>query len=262
MTVRDGLTGSAGRLFRVEERDQIRDRVLEMAASDRRIVAGAIVGSMALGEGDRFSDLDLTFGVADAYSMYDVLAEWTLQITQEFDAAHLFDVPSGASIYRVFLLPGCLQFDLSFSPASAFGAVGPNFQLLFGDAVAKPYLPAPSALELFGYAVHHAVRARFCIERGRHWQAEYWISSLRDYALAMACQRRGLPGSYARGFDHLPAEVLEPLQRALVASLERDELLRALNVAIDELIRESVDVRELAAKVEPQLRQLTLAWNT
>jgi hypothetical protein len=61
---------------------------------------------------------------------------------------------------RVFLLPGCLQFDLSFTPASKFGASGPKFKLLFGHVVEKPYLQSPSVHELFGYAVHHALRAR------------------------------------------------------------------------------------------------------
>lgn len=261
MTVHDELTKSEGRLFSLEERDRLRDRVLDMAASDERIVAGAVVGSLALSEGDRFSDLDLTFGVADGFSMHDVLEDWTRQIIIEFDSAHLFDVTSGASIYRVFLLPGCLQFDLSFTPASKFGAVGPKFKLLFGNAVEKPYLQTQTVSELFGYAVHHAVRARFCIERNRYWQAEFWISSLRDYALAIASHHHSLPVSYARGFDYLPVEVLEPFKGALVASLHRDELLRALKVAIDGLLRESVEVQDLAGKVEPQLRQLTREWN-
>ncbi|HKY54044.1 MAG TPA: hypothetical protein VJM08_07060 [Anaerolineales bacterium] len=255
------VTLSEGHLFTVEERDRIRDRVLALAESDKRIGAGAVVGSLALNEGDRFSDLDLTFGVEDEFSIYDVLEDWTRQIVDEFDAAHLFDVTSGASIYRVFLLPGCLQFDLSFTPASKFGAISPKFRLLFGNAVEKPYLPSPSVHELFGYAVHHALRARFCIERGRYWQAEYWISSLRDYALAIACHRHNLPDSYGRGFDHLPSDVLEPFKSALVTSLEQEELLRALKVAIDGLLRESVEVQELAAKVELQLRQLTVEWN-
>lgn len=262
MTVSNELTKSEGRLFSAEERDRIRDRVLEMAASDKRIVAGAVVGSLALNEGDHFSDLDLTFGFADEFSIDNVLEEWTRQIVTEFNAVHLFDVTSGASIYRVFLLPGCLQFDLSFTPASSFGAIGPKFKLLFGNAVEKPYLQTQSVHELFAYAVHHALRARSCIERGRTWQAEYWISSLRDYALAIACHRHGLSVSYGRGFDHLPTEVLEPFKSALAASLERDELLRALKAAVDGLLRESVEVQDLAAKVEPQLRQLTLEWNS
>ena len=46
---------------------------------------------------------------------------------------------------------------------------------------------------------------------------------------------------------------------ALVLSLERDELLRALGSAIAGLLREADEVRELAAKAEPELRTLTAA---
>jgi hypothetical protein len=154
-----------------------------------------------------------------------------------------------------------LQFDLSFTAASKFGAVGPKFRLLFGSAVARPHAQPPSATELFGYAVHHALRARFCIERGRFWHAEYWISATRDYALSLACRRRGLAAVYGRGFDDLPAEVKDIFAKGLVASLEREELLRALRCVIEGLRNETAEVQELAVKVEPQLRELMLAWN-
>ena len=248
-------------MFTVSDRDRIRDYVLQLAASDARVVAGAVVGSLALGGGDRWSDLDLTFAVADNVPVPDVLEDWTRKLVQELDAAHLFDLPSGASIYRVFLLPGCLQFDLSFTPASKFGAAGPKFKMIFGSSVEKPYTQPPTAHELFGYAVHHALRARFCIERGRYWHAEYWISGTRDYALSLACRRRGLPAVYGRGFDDLPADVRDVFKSALVTSLEQDELLRALGSAIQGLLQEVDEVQDLAAKVEPQLRELTVAWN-
>ncbi len=85
-------------MFSVQYRDHIRDRVLQMAAADPRIVAGAVVGSLALTEGDRWSDLDLTFAVAEDHSIYDVLEDWTRDLIAEFDAVHLFDLPSGPSI--------------------------------------------------------------------------------------------------------------------------------------------------------------------
>jgi hypothetical protein len=248
-------------MFSIQDRDRIRDRVLQMAESDVRVVAGAVVGSLALNEGDRWSDLDLTFAVADDASAGDVLEDWTTSLTVEFEAAHLFDLWAGPSIYRVFLLPGCLQFDLSFTPASKFGATGPKFKLLFGSSIEKPFPQSQSAQELFGYAVHHALRARFCIERGRFWQAEYWISATRDYALSIACLRRGLPSSNGRGFDALPNEVRELFRNALVTSLEREELMRALGVVIEGLLHEANEFQELAAKVEPQLRELTVAWD-
>jgi hypothetical protein len=243
-------------MFTIDDRNRVRDRVLQLADSDARVVAGAVVGSLALTEGDRWSDLDLTFAVADSMPLQEVLEDWTRALVAEFEAAHLFDLPSGTSIYRVFLLPGCLQFDLSFTPAATFGATSPKFKLLFGSAVEKPHLPPPSARELFGYAVHHALRARFCIERGRYWQAEYWISATRDNALSLACLRQGLPASNGRGFDDLPPDVRDNLRHALVVSLERGELLRALGSAIEGLLREGDAVQELAAKVAPQLRML------
>jgi hypothetical protein len=245
-------------MFSVKDRERVHDYVLQLASSDARVVAGAVVGSLALGGGDRWSDLDLTFAVADNEPVPDVLEDWTRKLVEELDAVHLFDLPSGASIYRVFLLPGCLQFDLSFTPASKFGAAGPKFKMIFGTSVEKPYTQPPTAHELFGYAVHHALRARFCIERGRYWHAEYWISGTRDYALSLACRRRGLPAVYGRGFDDLPPDVRDVFKSALVTSLEWDELLRALGSAIEGLLHEADEVRDLAAKVEPQLRMLIL----
>lgn len=247
-------------VFTPEDRDRAREHVLALASADERVVAGAVVGSLARGEGDRWSDLDLTFAVTDGVPVHDVLDDWAHDLVDELRAVHLFDLPSGPSIYRVFVLPGCLQLDVSFTPAASFGAAGPEFRLLFGEAGSARRPPTPAADELFGYAVHHALRARFCIERGRLWEAEYWVSAVRDYALSLACLRRGLPARYGRGFDRLPQETLDGFAGAFVASLERDELLRALGCAVDGLLRESGEsgeVADTAAKLEPDLRVLT-----
>jgi len=243
-------------MFSIQDRERVREQVLQLAATDGRVVAGAVVGSLALSEGDQWSDLDLTFAVADDAPLLTVLEDWTRDLSQTFDAVQLFDLPSGASLYRVFLLPGCLQFDLSFTPAAHFGATGPKFKLLFGDAVPKPFPASPPAPELFGYAVHHLLRARFCIERGRYWHAAYWISGARDYALSLACRRRGLPTAHGRGYDDLPPEVHTTFKDTFVTALDRAELLRALGGVINGLLSETGDVQALARKVEPQLQAL------
>jgi hypothetical protein len=243
-------------VFTVEQRERVRERLLEMAHADDRIVAGAEVGASAGGGGDRWSDVDLTFAVADGTAVNAVLADWTTEIVRELEAVHLFDLPFRTSIYRVFLLPGNLQVDLSFTPEDDFGPRGPKFTLLFGQSADQESAPQPSANHLFGLCTHHAVRARTCIERGRLWQAEYWISALRDEALTLACLGRGLEVSYGRGFDDLPAETLAQARGALVRSLERDELLRALGAAIDVLLEEADEVRELASKLGPELSEL------
>jgi len=238
----------------------LRDRVIEVASADERVVAGALVGSLALDGWDRWSDLDLTFAAAEGVPAAQVLDELSSRVIAEFSAIRLFDLRSGSTIYRVFLLPGCLQFDLSVTPASSFTLVGPNVRPLFGEANHREASAPPPPDADFGYAVHHAVRARFCIERGRFWQAEYWISATRDLALAIACRRYELPIRYGRGFDQLPPEVLNAAADSLVPSPGRDALLHALKAAVELLLAQSDQVRDMAGDVAPQLRLLTQDW--
>jgi hypothetical protein len=248
--------------FTVAERDRARDWLLALAHADQRVVAGALVGSMAGGPGDRWSDLDLTFGLAPGVTPAAILADWTPRVERELGAVQLFDLPFQSSIYRVFLLPGSLQVDVSFTPGAEFGAIGPEWRLLFGHAVERAHVPLPAAPHLFGLAVHHAVRARICIERGRLWQAEHWISGVRDQALALACLARGVEPRNARGYDALPETTRARAAAALVRAIERDELLRALGAAIESLLGESGAVREMASRVEASLGALTsAAWS-
>jgi hypothetical protein len=244
-------------LFSVEERDRVRAFVLELAAQDGRVVAGAEVGSLAVGEGDRWSDLDLTFAVADEVSISDVLAEWTSTLADELDAVQLFDLPVGSTVYRVFVVPGLLQVDISFTPVSEFWPRGPKFKLLFGEAGAPVFTPPPSAQHVFGLAVHYAHRARFCIERGKLWQAAYLIGELRNYVLELACLRLGLPARYGRGFDALPSVERDGLEESFVRAVEPIELDRALDAAVRSLRREAGHLGEVATKLEPVLRSLT-----
>jgi hypothetical protein len=246
-------------MFTLEERDAASEHVLALADSDPRVVAGAVIGSLAFGTGDRWSDIDLTFGVADDVEVAEVLSDWTRRLVADLDAVVLFDLPSGDMIYRVFLLPGCLQMDLSFAPASGFGPRGPRFRLLFGQAHQVPPAPPPSADELFGWAVAYARDARACIERARWWQAERSISAIRDHALVLACRRRNLPTRFGRGYDDLPSEVLRAFEPTRVRALTREGLLAALTASVEGLLAESAEVAEVAAKVGPRLRDLLSA---
>ena len=150
--------------FTVAERDRVRDRILALAEEDERVVAGAVVGSLAVGPGDEWSDLDLTFAVAGAI-VGDVLDDWTPRLA-ELGGVVLFDLHAGATVYRVFLLPGCLQVDLSFTPASQFAPAGPNWRLLFGTAGEPAHIALRPVEEIVGYGALLA-RPRSCQHRAR-----------------------------------------------------------------------------------------------
>jgi hypothetical protein len=241
-------------VFTVEQRDALRDHVLQLAEEDERVVAGAAVGSLAVDGGDRFSDLDLTFGIADHVPTAEVLDDWTRTLISERDALQLADLERGPTTYRVFLLPDALQFDLSMTPAAQFRPAGPRFRLLFGETAAGDsevstprvagnlFISTPSvAHDLFGWGVIYALHARACIERGRVWQAEHYVGAVRDHALSLACLRQGLPAVQARGYDDLSAETLARFEDAHVSAIETGPLRAALGASVLALMREGAE---------------------
>jgi hypothetical protein len=241
-------------MFTVEQRDHVRDRVVEMAKADPRATAGALIGSTAFGAEDEWSDIDITFGIADGNDPKMVLDDWTEYFVREFDALHYWDLPSGLSIYRVFLLPSGLEIDVSVTPQHDFRARGPRFRTLFGATQELQVAPQPEARHLIGLCWHHVLHAHSCIERGKVWQAEYWISGIRQHTLDLACLRLGEAAAYARGVHRLPAAVTEPLIGALVCSLDETELRRALAVATTCFINElETWDPDLCARLKPLL---------
>jgi hypothetical protein len=243
-------------MFTAEQRDHVRDRVLDLARNDPRVTAGALTGSTAGGPVDEWSDVDVAFGIADGITPEAVLDDWTELFNREFGTLAHFDLRSGSTVYRVFLLPSGLEVDVGVTPQQEFGARGPRFRPLFGATRQLEAAPPPAAQYLIGLGWHHVLHARSCIERGKPWQAEYWISGIRDHTLALACLRLGENPIYARGVDRLPATVTAPLAEALVRSLDEPELRRALAAATTGFLRE-LEVLDpaLCARLTPPLRE-------
>ena len=241
-------------MFTVEARDALSERVVEMAREDRRVVAAAEVGSLALGGGDRWSDIDLTFAVDDAANVAEVLDDWTSKLREEHDAIQLLDLVVEPSVYRVFMLPHCLQIDLSFTAAPEFSPRSPKFRLIFGRAGEMKLPEPPAAAGFLGWAVLFARHARVCIERELWWQAEHCISSLRQYALSFACARRGLPADYGRGVDQLPLDAHRRFASSLVLAYERDALTEALKECVAALAAECAE----DAETDPAIRDRLL----
>jgi hypothetical protein len=244
-------------VFSLHERAELRDALLSAARRDARITGAALTGSGALGGEDRWSDIDLAFGVGDGVDLAAVVSEWTDAMYGRHGAVHHLDVTAGATLYRVFLLASTLQVDLVFSPASHFGAVAATFRLVFGVAEDLPAAVSPSAGELIGLGWLYALHARSSIARERLWQAEYMISGLRDHVFALACLRHGLSPNQGRGMDSLPAELLAGLSEVLVGSLEAAQLQRAFRAAAEALIVEAAHVDGgLARRLAEPLREL------
>ncbi|MBO0781364.1 MAG: hypothetical protein J2P37_21300 [Ktedonobacteraceae bacterium] len=243
-------------MYTTEYRDHVRHRVLELARADPRVTGGALTGSTALSAGDAWSDIDIAFGIAEDIALETVLQDWTQAIDREFSVIDYFDLPAGPSIYRVFLLASGLEVDVAVTPESKFGARGPNFRALFGTSHQLEAAPPPNARYIIGLSWHHVFHARSSIERGKPWKAEYWIREIRDHVLALACIRLGEEAYHARGFDHLPTAVTDPLADTLVRSLDEQELRRALAASTLCLIGELEEWDPaLCARLKPLLQE-------
>jgi hypothetical protein len=245
-------------VYTVDERERLREHLVAAARADSRISGAAVTGSAALGAGDRWSDIDLAFGISDPAGLNDALTDWTNVMYRDHGAIHHVDVNFGAAIYRAFLLASTLQVDLAFFPAGEFGASAPTFRLLFGDSVERPHTPGAGAPYLMGWGWLYALHARSCIERGKLWQAEYMVSGVRDQTLALAALRHGLPANQGRGMDRLPLDITAPMEQALVRAINTDELRRAFRAAMAGLLLEIEHAdHELASRISVPLLGLT-----
>lgn len=242
-------------MFTTEERERVRERLVELARADVRVTAAAFTGSHVVGGSDEWSDIDLA--VAIRGELAPALDHWTELLYRDFAALHHWDLPFASTVYRVFLLSGCLEVDIAFTPEADFGPRGPRWRTVFGETV-ELTLGAPSRRDdLIGRAWHHVLHARACIEREKPWQAEYLISGIRDQVLALACLRLGYTALYAKGADLLPRELTDPLEATLVRSLDAGELRCALAAATAALTAEIERTDPtLAARLRPVLEEM------
>jgi hypothetical protein len=235
----------------------VRDDIVAAARLDARITGMALTGSASTGREDRWSDIDLAFGVSEASELGPAVADWTTRMYEHHGAVHQVDVRRETWLYRVFLLGNGLQVDLAFAPQADFGPRAPTFRLLFGSAAEPLHVQPPTAEELIGYAWLYALHVRSATSRGKLWQAEYMVIAMRDHVLAAACRRHGLPVSEGRGMDLLPDAVVRPLGGALVGRVEAAEIVRAFGVAVHCLLDEARQSdAPLAARLEPALLDL------
>jgi hypothetical protein len=223
--------------FTVVARAQLKSDLLEFATRDPRLSGAAVTGSAAAGRDDRWSDIDLAFGVSGPARVGAVLSDFS-DFMYAQGALHHHDVRAGSWTYRVFFLPGGLQVDLAFVEQSEFRPLGPAFKLVFGDAKSVQPFPSPNPTDIIGLAWLHALHARSCILRDKLWQAEYMVSAVRDHTLALACIRLGLPSAHGRGMDSLPEPITRPLLESMVGRLDSDELWRALDAVLQSLTSE------------------------
>ena len=242
--------------YSIEDRRSIQVFLIEKARSDPRISDAALVGSESVGKSDRWSDIDLTFGVSDNIDLKELMADWSAVLEKEFRTEQLFDLVYEQSVYRVFLTPECLQIDLSFTPTSYFGAITENFKLIFGKEKERAKKKLPEAQIVYGYFVLYTLKSRSALERGRLWQSLGFLEAGREQLLKLACLKYQLNPFDGRGYDDLPDHLKAEVAQGLVADLNVNFLMNALSKTVDSGIQLTEDLPGLKPVLSKQLKAI------
>ncbi|HWV24903.1 MAG TPA: hypothetical protein VNZ58_12000 [Thermomicrobiales bacterium] len=220
-------------MFTDEDRHGILARIIGIGRADARVTGAALIGSLARGAADSWSDIDITFGVTEGTGLADILDDWMATLDAGCDVVDSFDLPAGPSIYRVMLLRNGLELNISVTPASEFRVRGTAVRMLFGESQQMDDLAAPDPHFLAGLTWHNILHARVSIARQQGLHAEYWLSAARDHTLELACIRLGLPSVHGRGFSALPPALVQRVEAGLTRSFDAAELERALRIVTD-----------------------------
>ena len=164
----------------------------------------------------------------------------------------LFDVWSGTALYRVFLLPGCLQLDLSLAPQTSFGARAPSFRLLFGTAAE---LPAPSRRPPRSSWATPPITP--CEPASSSAAGSGWPSTGRVPPATTRSRSRVAGATCRRAMAAASTSCRRRCwrrSRARFPGRSSRRAARALAAAIDGLLREA---GELGTALEPQLRSIS-----
>jgi hypothetical protein len=244
-------------IFTIDEREHLRNELVSAARSDRNIAGAAHTGSFASSRTDRWSDIDLALCLKPAASHEQVVVEWTDYLYRDCGAVAHVDVARGTTLFRVFLLENTLQVDIAFWREQDFGALGPSFQLIFGEAGSARAAPQPDPRELIGMAWLYALHVRSSLARGRTLQAEYMLTGMRNHVCELICLRSGVLSQQGRGLDDLSADDRKMVSACIPHSLEPSELKRAFRVIVSMLLREVQQVdQELEAKLAKPLTNI------
>lgn len=224
-------------IFTPAERERLRDELVSAAQNDPNLGGAAHTGSAATSRLDRWSDIDLALCVKPAASYEQVIAAWTERVYQLGAVTHV-DVMRGATLFRVFLLKSTLQVDVAFWRAEEFGAIGPNFRLIFGETRPPQAAPQPNPQALIGMAWLYALHVRSSLARGRILQADYMLSGMRNHVFELMCLRSGVMAQQGRDLDDLPASERETAAACIPRSLEPAEMTRAFRETMQVLAKE------------------------
>ncbi|MEZ4860648.1 MAG: nucleotidyltransferase domain-containing protein [Caldilineaceae bacterium] len=230
------------------EQQRVIQLISDFYAADRRILAIGLFGSLARGNWDKFSDLDLDIVIRDdvQIDIQDELAKLGgfLHPMGEEPLLMIADRPDAGDV----VLASLVQFSIRYHPlATTNWKIVDSLQLLHGPLDLATVVAAGQAnrgsvtttkpVALLDRYLRYALGVTIELQRGRLWLAVELLHRMRTLLMELYAATRG----YVRAIQSFEAHAAPGLQNRLAAMLpqaERRSVLRCLERGIDLLTEE------------------------
>jgi predicted nucleotidyltransferase len=231
--------------------------IVEAYEHDERVLAIGVLGSVARGTWDQWSDLDLDIVTTEEF---DAVAEGI-----RLGGPEALVLSTGAGEVDVVLL-SLDEFSIRYHPLGTTNAhIVDDLKIISGTLDRDQIVAAgvsisrpPRSLELIvSEALRFAIGVHIRLRRRHFWQAVWLLDEVRARLMEVFAVARGLRP--VRAFDDLATP---ELQRRMASLLVRDDLAaveRGLVSALDLLEHDLATLADATYELTPQQREVLIA---
>jgi predicted nucleotidyltransferase len=240
------------------EREEILNCILTSLKTDERIAGVLIVGSGAVGFDDEYSDIDLSVVVADDNNVHPVFCDYGETIEKLLSIIGHFEVKYGVHSYlHGFLTDNFLEIDIGFVCLSELTARKGRWNVAFDRSGRIEEImqsswekrPQKDIKGIYLYRInsiwHHIIHVVIALKRNQPWKALHYLERVRNQTFELAGLRMGLEVDNFRQVDPMPEDFLSGLKQTLVISLDANEIMRALRLALKSFFYEAQNLDDM-----------------
>lgn len=247
-------------MFTIEEREIIKDKIVDYFSKDKNVLAVCLVGSNATGDSDEYSDLDISIIVEDEHiktiwqKFYDDIA-----LNEQIFRYFKLQFNKNSYLVSIFLNNG-LEIDIGFTGVEGFiekNTSKPNLKYL--EAYKKSNFVIPSTNNLLRYdgmkdlekansnIWYNFKNAMFALKRNKLFRCAKEIEECRNDIINIITSLNNLESKHFKEVDKLTEENKHKIETTYPKRISyyslKDALLSTMNLFF-EILRNNGFVKE------------------
>lgn len=237
-------------MYTVDEREDIKNRLISLFRRLPGIAGVILVGSGAEGFKDEYSDVDFCIVTeAPVEALLEIMKKCSAAIHSEFPVMKFQEMPERQ--LQIYFLQSFLEIDIGYVELSKLEAVRKRWKVCFDhtgqldrimqeswDRIRKYHGKKTNVdvdqiyrdyYNTIWHSIQHAVTS---IKRGQLWRSSYEINYIRDAAIELRGYKLSLETKCFRSVDEFDDVFLRKLSKCHIGEMREKELFRALYEAV------------------------------